>query len=297
MLAALLRRLLLLQIAIGTSVALGLWYFKLIALWAAVLIPLAWPFAFMVFLEIWTCSVSRANESALAWWKSLAGEIRSGILTFILRQPWSFAPPEMLPALSKPERIPVVLVHGYMCNHRIWDDLVTLLRQQGHAVYAIDLEPLFCSIDNYAQWIEHAVEKLLSSTGHKQVALVGHSMGGIAIRAWMRAHGTQRAARVITLGSPHAGVKTDMPGLPTNARQMQWQSDWLKALAVSEAHDVRKVLQIAITPQDNVVYPQRVQTVHGIEPIVFSGIGHVQLCNDPKVLQWVTDQLRDFAAS
>ena len=121
----------------------------------------------------------------------------------------------------------MVLVHGYLCNHRIWDDVAADLRAQGHAVFAVNLEPVFSSIDHYAPIIEDAVRALLQRTGEKQVALVGHSMGGLAIRAWMRAYGTDHVARVLTLGTPHAGTKLARGATTTNGKQMLWQSQWL----------------------------------------------------------------------
>jgi triacylglycerol esterase/lipase EstA (alpha/beta hydrolase family) len=187
----------------------------------------------------------------------------------------------------------VVLVHGYLCNHRLWDDVAAALRAQGHSVVAVNLEPLFCSIDDYAPVIEDAVKTLIQHTGQPQVGLVGHSMGGLAIRAWMRAHGTQRVARVITLGTPHAGTRQAKASSTLNGQQMMWNSDWLAALAASESPQKRNLIRIAITPQDNIVCPQRLQTLAGIEPTVFEGIGHLQMCNHRPVIAWLLAQLND----
>jgi len=292
MLAALLRRMILGQVMIGA--ALGWWLHRaaLVPLWLAFTVPLLVPALVMVLIDLWSCWVSRAGESSLQWWRSLFGENWAGILTFLLRQPWSFAAPVLLPATGGTPQVPVLLVHGYMCNHRIWDDVVPVLRVQGHAVFAVNLEPVFGSIDRYVDVIEPAVLALLEHTGQKQVALVGHSMGGLAIRAWMRAKGTDRTARVITLGTPHAGTKIHAPYPPPNGVQMQWNSAWLQALAASEGDATRALIHIAITPQDNIVFPQRVQTLTGITPVVFAGIGHVQMCTDPAVIDWVARTLR-----
>jgi triacylglycerol esterase/lipase EstA (alpha/beta hydrolase family) len=219
------------------------------------------------------------------------GEFKAGLRIFVLRQPWTWGTPTVLSATAPGTRIPVVLVHGYLCNHRLWDDVAHALRAQGHSVVAVNLEPLFGSIDDYAPRIEDATLALLKHTGHQQVALIGHSMGGLAIRAWMRAHGTQRVARVVTLGTPHAGTRL-ANGLSTvNGKQMMWHSDWLTTLAAHETQETRALMRIAITPQDNIVCPQRAQTLAGIQPEVFEGIGHLQMCIHPPVVQWVVQQL------
>ncbi len=160
-----------------------------------------------------------------------------------------------------------------------------------HPVLEVDLEPLFTSIDRYAPVIDQAVVELCRQTGSHKVALLGHSMGGLAIRAWMRAHGTDRVASVITLGAPHAGTQIDPRPRTVNGRQMLWHSAWLQELAASETASTRRLMRIALTPQDNIVYPQREQVLPGVPVTVFDGLGHLELCFDDTVIQWVLQQL------
>ncbi|HEY5580979.1 MAG TPA: hypothetical protein VIK56_07435 [Rhodoferax sp.] len=51
-----------------------------------------------------------------------------------------------------------------------------------------------------SRFIELSAE-LCRQTGAAKVALIGHSMSGVVIRAWMRAYGSARVARVITQGA------------------------------------------------------------------------------------------------
>jgi hypothetical protein len=80
-----------------------------------------------------------------------------------------------------------------------------------------------------------------------------------------------------------------------NGLQMAWHSAWLQALATSETDATRQLFRIALTPQDNIVYPQREQTLHAVPTTVFEGLGHLQLCSDAKVRQWVCEQLAAHA--
>ena len=50
----------------------------------------------------------------------------------------------------------VVLVHGFLCNRGFWTPWLPLLRERGHAFVAVDLEPPFGSIDDYAGTIDAA---------------------------------------------------------------------------------------------------------------------------------------------
>ncbi len=294
MLARLLRFTILIQVLTGAAVGLWLLPATHVPLWRALAGGMLFPLATMLLVDVYTALKSRSDEPVAQWWQALFGEFVAGLHIFLLRQPWSMAAPVALPATETPARIPVVLVHGYLCNHRIWDDMASVLRAQGHTVLAVNLEPLFTSIDSYAPIVEAAVVDLCQQTGAPKVALVGHSMGGLAIRAWMRVHGTERVARVLTLGTPHAGTQIE-PGTRTpNGRQMLWQSPWLADLSASETDATRALIRIALTPQDNIVYPQRAQVLPGLEPTVFKGIGHLQMCTDASVMAWVREQLSDL---
>ncbi len=293
MLARLLRRMILGQMLVGALIGFGLQMSGHLSMAGAALLSVAMPFIVMVTIDIYSGIVSRGTEPMHFWWKSLLGEFRAGFIYFIFRQPWTRWKPAVQPAtgLGARKGIPVVLVHGFMCNHRMWDHIAPGLRARGHDVFAVNLEPLGCSIDRYAPIVEAAVQALLAHSGQHQVVIIGHSMGGLASRAWLRAFGSERAARVITLGTPHVGTAIPQHFPTANGIQMAYGSTWLKELAAAESDATRNLFRIAITPQDNIVYPQREQTLAGIAPAVFPGIGHVQMCLDADVIAWVHEQL------
>jgi len=288
MLAHLLRFLLAVQVLVGKALGYLLHRWVHAPLWGMVAWALVLPLAATLALTLESARRSRAPGTPMAlWWAAVGGEFRAGVRIFLLRQPWTNGTPVVLPATASPQRLPVVLVHGYLCNHRIWDDVTTDLRAQGHTVLAVNLEPLFTSIDDYAPIIETAVGALLQATDAKQVVLVGHSMGGLAIRAWMRTFGTARVARVLTLGTPHACTQVEPRTRTPNGRQMLWRSAWLAELLATETPATRGLVHIALTPQDNIVFPQRAQVLPGVPVTEFPGIGHLQMCLDAKVRAWV----------
>jgi triacylglycerol esterase/lipase EstA (alpha/beta hydrolase family) len=252
---------------------------------------LALPVALVVLANLLGALVSRAQEPAALWVRAFFGECLASMQIFLLRQPWAFSAPAVQGSISAQPRLPVLLVHGFVCNCRIWDEMVPALRAQGHSVLAINLEPLFASIDDYASQLEQSVQTLRRHTGQHQVAMLGHSMGGLAIRAWMRRYGTSHVAAAITLGTPHAGTQIQAPVAPKNGLQMTWHSSWLQKLAASETEATRSLFRIALSPQDNIVFPQRAQTLEGVNAEVFDGLGHLQLCTSAKVRAWVCQEL------
>ena len=298
MLSKLLRRLILTQALSGALLG---WFISLAwteTLWqiavSALGLGLAMPFLLMLLLTGVAVLRSRPPGGHARPWRLLAGEYAANCQVFIGRQPWARGAPVLSPAAAGvPPGVPVLLVHGYLCNHRVWDSLLGPLARAGHPVMRVDLEPLFTSLDQYAPLLEQAVERLCQQTGAKKVTLVGHSMGGLVIRAWMRSHGEQRVTRVITLGSPHAGTLADRHPFTPNGKQMLWHSDWLHTLANDESPATRQRMRLALSPSDTIVYPQLEQVLPGAPATVFEDLGHMELVLNERVIRWVLQQLED----
>lgn len=292
MLARLLRTALLAQWVMGALLSAGLVALHVLSLQAALLLALLFPVLTTALAIGYTMVLSRPGESVASWWRALAGEIWASIVVFILRQPWTRGQPPLLPATGgDPNADPVVLVHGYVCNHRLWDTVADQLRARGHTVLAVNLEPVFTSIDHYAPIVEQAVQALRAHSGRNQVALVGHSMGGLVLRAWARRYGLDQAAQLISLGTPHAGTQVPQHLPSPNGRQMAWGSEWLEALQSQETEALRNRYSIALTAQDNIVFPQRAQVLNGVPVQVFEGIGHLQMCLHQPVIDWLLERL------
>jgi pimeloyl-ACP methyl ester carboxylesterase len=139
------------------------------------------------------------------------------------------------PPLQRP---PIVLIHGYGCNRGLWLPAARWFSGRGYPVSAISLLPLHCSIDDYAEAIGHEVARASAAAGGVRVALVAHSMGGLAARAYLRRcarlREDPRLAGIITLGTPHRGTHIARVGLGENARQMRYGAEWLGQLGLPE---------------------------------------------------------------
>lgn len=191
---------------------------------------------------------------------------------------------------------PVLLLHGYGCNSGYWAHLAPLLDAARISHATVDLEPVAGDIDGYVPLVERAVERLCADAGADKVAIVAHSMGGLVARAWMRAHGTGRVARVITLGTPHHGTALARFGLGQNAFQMRPGSAWLRALAAGEDGAVRALVTSLYTHHDNIVAPQESGRLEGARNLEFGGVGHVALGGNPRVLKAVMQELAALAS-
>jgi len=72
---------------------------------------------------------------------------------------------------------------------------------------------------------------------------------------------------------------------------MVWHSDWLQMRERSETKVSRQLMQSALTPQDNIVFPQCEQVLAGASVTQFSGLGHLEMCLDRHVIAWLTQRL------
>lgn len=192
--------------------------------------------------------------------------------------------PDWLPPTPTGQR-GVVLVHGFLCNRGVWLPWLPELRARGHAYVALTLEPAFGSVDDYVAAIDTAMRQVQAATGLPPV-LVGHSMGGLAARAWLRTLAqppAQRVHRILTLGTPHHGTWPARFSHTTNGMQMRLDSPWLQALAASEGAAQRALFSCWYSDCDNIVYPARSATLDGADNHLLHGLGHVHMLYAPQV--------------
>ncbi len=177
----------------------------------------------------------------------------------------------------------VLLIHGYLCNRGMWWWLRRGLRAQGRAVATVNLEPPLGSIEVLAECLRARIESLLAETGAESAVLVGHSMGGLVARAYLRRHGTGHVAKLITLGSPHHGTRLARLGRGRNAREMEPDSGWMRAWAEA---DYLSVPALSVwSARDNYVIPQDSSHMAGARETVLPALGHLSMAFSPKILE------------
>ena len=194
----------------------------------------------------------------------------------------------------------VLLVHGYLCNRGFWNPWYPRLQAQGVPFLGVSLEPVFGSIDDYADQIDAAIDQLQRATGQAPL-VVCHSMGGLVLRAWRRsrlqrgdnAEATDaRVHHILTIGTPHRGTWLARFGRQTNAVQMREDSPWLQALAASESPAWQARFTCVWSACDNVVFPPCRAVLEGAASIHRPGRGHQDLLGDPAVFALALAALR-----
>lgn len=218
-----------------------------------------------------------------AWW----AEVLITPRVFCWQQPFrSNTQPDHLPP-SAAGRVGIVFVHGLVCNRGLWNPWLRRLRKLDVPFVALNLEPVFGAIEGYAPLIEHAVQRIERATS-TQPLIVAHSMGGLAVRAWICAYRAERrVSRVVTIGTPHRGTLLARFALTLSVRQMRLKGPWLRALEQREASSAYSRFTCFYSHCDNLILPASGATLPGADNRHIDGTAHVHMARQEVVFDEV----------
>lgn len=247
------------------------------------------PFLGLQFLAVHR--LNRDDPSPPASWRQLIrawwGEIIEVPPIFFWRLPfaWNNIPDDVTSAFAHRGKRGVVFIHGFICNRGFWTPWLSHIKHHRRAFVAVNLEPVFGSIEDYAVLIDRAVLRVTQDTGLPPL-VVCHSMGGLAVRAWLRhANADHRVHHIITIGSPHHGTWFGRFSFMTNARQMSLSNDWLRQLEADEVQARYKLFTCYYSNCDNIVFPASTATLTGADNRLIKGAAHVALAFDQTVMR------------
>jgi pimeloyl-ACP methyl ester carboxylesterase len=128
--------------------------------------------------------------------------------------------------------VPVILVHGLIDNRSIFAVLRRTLARRGfHRVICHSFSFFTRDMETAAADLGDRIEQVCAETGHDQVVIVGHSLGGLLARWYVqKLGGDSRVRTVVTLGTPHAGSRIARIWPTELARQLLPGSPALQAL-------------------------------------------------------------------
>lgn len=230
----------------------------------------------------------RAGLGALlrAWF----GECVVAWQVFGWRQPFRATVGRDVP--GRPGRRGIVFVHGYLCNRAFWAPWLARCMAEQRPALAVNLEPVFCDLDDYVPQLEHAVAQMERETGLPPL-LVCHSMGGLVARAWLAADpsAAARVQHVITIGTPHRGTWLARLGRTANALHMRQASEWLLGLVAREPATYTGRFTCFYGHADNIVFPPSAAMLPGADNRHLPATAHVAMAFHPDVVSEVARRL------
>ena len=260
-----------------------------VALWTSGVLALA------VFIALRAALLASLYLKAgvAAWAGLLPKELYAllDVYTFgLLARRW-VAPPE--PARVAPGVVPVVFIHGILCNAGVWHRILAALERRGAVnLFTLDLTPPLASMDHFAGQLAERVDEACRAAGTQKAVIVGHSMGGLVARAWMaRLGGAARAARLVTLGSPHHGSLLARRFPARWAAELLCGSSWLQQLAAQGAAAAGIHITSIYSRADEFIAPQESARLEGAHNIALQALGHLELLRSAEVLRLVADEI------
>jgi triacylglycerol esterase/lipase EstA (alpha/beta hydrolase family) len=182
--------------------------------------------------------------------------------------------------------VPVLLLHGVLCNAGVWTRMSRFLRRCGiDGVYTLSYGPPLASIEAFADQLADKIERISKVTGARSVMVVTHSMGGLVVRAYIRKHGIARLASVLTIGAPHHGSVHAWLLFGTSLAQLRPGNPWLAELNRMRLDPSLRFVSLW-SWHDSMVAPQTSAELPGAtSDVAVIGVGHNALLADAEVLE------------
>jgi triacylglycerol lipase len=179
----------------------------------------------------------------------------------------------------------VLLVHGVLVNDGMWFRFRRALLRRGIApVYTMNYGPPHADIELFAEQLGAKIESVCTVTGAQRVVLVGHSMGGLVSRAYLRRFGGDGVAKLITIGTPHHGsvLAWSFPG--RGLEQMRPGNQWLADLNRNENQPAAIPIVSIWSRHDSMVAPQASSVLACAENVALAGVGHNAMLGDERIM-------------
>lgn len=179
-------------------------------------------------------------------------------------------------------RIPVLLVHGLIDNRSVFTVMRRSLRRRGFTqVSSWNYSPLLTDVSRAAADLGGHIDRICRLTGHEQVHVVGHSLGGLIARYHVqRQGGDRRVESLVTLGTPHQGSMWAHV-LPTPlVRQLRPGSRLLRELAEPAPGCASRITAIYSTLDEMVLPTSNGRCDHPdlqARNVLVQGVGHMSL--------------------
>jgi triacylglycerol lipase len=203
---------------------------------------------------------------------------------------------------------PVVLVPGTYALTS-WGTIGPALAQSGYCVFTLSYGNAgTADIVGSAHQLAHFVDRLLSRTGAHQVAIVGHSEGGMMPRYYIKfLGGASKVSALVGLAPSNHGTENPlalvgaMNGCTACGQQLAWGSAFLQNLNAGDETPPPVNYTTIETKYDQVVIPYTSAFLDGpsarVTDITLQDkcpadiVGHLGLTTDPVALQWVQNAL------
>lgn len=187
----------------------------------------------------------------------------------------------------------VILVHGLFHNPMAWALFRHRLQARGYATACIAYSSWNTDWDTVVRHVHHELNRLANKYPH-DVHLVGHSLGGLLLRAALGQMDTPLSIRtLITLGTPFDGSKMSPFALHSLGRYLSYQGATVRTVAALPFPKQVRALALR-SPTDNMVLPSTALhcRVPGWTEHETHAVSHVGMLHDENVFAQILSWIR-----
>ena len=201
------------------------------------------------------------------------------------------------PRTAKP---PILFVHGWNSSASVWTTMIGRFQKDGWQKGELASFSYNSSLSNAttAATIAEKVAALQQANGGAKVTIIGHSMGTLSSRYYVRnLGGTATVANVISLAGANHGTNTAIFCFQTSCREMIPGSAFLTALNADDETWGSPRYGAWWSPCDQVINPIESAQILTADNTQTACLQHSQLYEDATVYAQVRDYVNQPAAA
>jgi pimeloyl-ACP methyl ester carboxylesterase len=191
-------------------------------------------------------------------------------------------------------RWPVLLLHGFAGSDAVWGPLAQALRTAGFGyVVRLSYNSFTTDAAHVVRLVREQVDVALETTDADGVHLIGHSLGGLLLRHALDPHTFAGSATVVTIATPHAGIRLAR-WIPGSCARLMLPAPQAPRAASPQHRGIRSIA--FWSDGDWVVRPSSARLEEGTLPVTnvhVPGCGHLTICRDPGLITRLVRELLD----
>jgi len=190
---------------------------------------------------------------------------------------------------------PILFVHGYLESSSLWKTMISRFEKDGYAKSYLSAYSYNTSQSNKidAEEVKSHVESLLKTTGASKVDIIGHSMGSLNTRWYIKfLGGESKVDDWVSLGGPNHGTETAKACFGTSCEEMRIGSTFLKEL--NEGDETPGIVSYGTwwSPCDEFINPDSSVLLTGATNTETACISHTALTTDETVYKGVREFIK-----
>lgn len=127
---------------------------------------------------------------------------------------WRYIYQDVESKLKEERFYPILLIHGFHSHYSTWNWMVRYLWADGFRnIFAMALYDDALGVETNTHHLENVIYEILDLTNSEALYLIGHSLGGLIGRFFVKTFDPKKVKLLVTIGSPHLCGLSRLPRL------------------------------------------------------------------------------------